>query len=763
MNAMPRGRSASTTSSSSSPTSTARARRAPTGCSPRSILRMGVPVASRNIFPSNIQGLPTWYEVRVSEAGHLGRRGGVDLMVAMNPQTWDQDVAEIEPGGYLFYDSTRPLPPSKFRDDITVLGMPLTAICNARYTDPRQRQLFKNIIYVGALAELLGIDAGRGREADRRAVQGQGQADRAEHRGAQHGPRPRARARSARSTSACGAPTRSATASSSTATTPPASARSMAARRSPPGIRSRPRPRSPRPSRKHCRRYRVDPETGKNRYAIVQAEDELASIGMVIGAAWNGARAFTATSGPGISLMQEFIGLAYFAEIPAVIFDVQRGGPSTGMPTRTQQSDILSAAYASHGDTKHVLLFPEDPRECFDFAARGLRSRRPAADAGLRHARPRHRHERVAVQAARLGRRPALRPRQGADRRGARGRPRVRPLSRRRRRRHPLPHLSRHPPDQGRLLHPRHLARTATPATPRKAPTTSTTCSGCSRKFETAKHLVPGADPRRHAGEPTRIGVIYYGSTDAGDARGARGARRRGHPSRHDAPPRLPLPRRGRRLHRRARPRLRRRAEPRRAAAHAAGQRVRHRPGAARPDPPLRRHADHRALHRPRHRRAPRGAQGDAAPEGTRHDLHRQAQVPSPQPAEEQARLHPPRLRGRGLDALRRLRPRFDLGRDHPGLLRARPAAAPGRQDVGHRLLVEDADLFPRPEPRLQQRARPHAVGARPAPTSPTATSSISASPATATPPRSASASSPTASAAASTWSTSSRTTACTA
>ncbi len=334
----------------------------------RSILRMGVPVASRNIFPSNIQGLPTWYEVRVSEAGHLGRRGGVDLMVAMNPQTWDKDVAEIEPGGYLFYDSTRPLPPSKFREDITVLGLPLTAICNARYSDPRQRQLFKNIIYVGALAELLGIEASEveklvgeqfkgkdkliapniealdlGREHARAAL---GQIDLRIRRADAVGDRIFIEGNDA---AGLGAVYGGATVCAWYPITPSTSLAEAFG--------------------KHCARYRVDPVTGKNRYAIVQAEDELSSIGMVIGAAWNGARAFTATAGPGISLMQEFLGLAYFAEIPAVIFDVQRGGPSTGMPTRTQQSDILSAAYASHGDTKHVLLLPADPNECFGFAA----------------------------------------------------------------------------------------------------------------------------------------------------------------------------------------------------------------------------------------------------------------------------------------------------------------------------------------------------------------------------------------------------------
>jgi 2-oxoglutarate ferredoxin oxidoreductase subunit alpha len=335
----------------------------------RSILRRGVPVASRNIFPSNIQGLPTWYEVRVSGAGHIGRRGGVDLMVAMNPQTWIQDVNEIDPGGYLFYDSTRPMPRSRFRDDVTVLGMPLTAICNERYTDARQRQLFKNIIYVGALTELLGIDPAEVEKLIGELFKGKAKLIQPNIEALTMG-RERARAdlggkldlRVERSdavgdrifiegNNACGlgAVYGGATVAAWYPITPSTSlAEAFGA---------------------HCRRFRVDPQTGKNRYAVVQAEDELAAIGIVIGAAWNGARAFTTTAGPGISLMQEFIGLAYFAEIPAVIFDVQRGGPSTGMPTRTQQSDVLYCAYASHGDTKHVLLIPEDPHECFAFAA----------------------------------------------------------------------------------------------------------------------------------------------------------------------------------------------------------------------------------------------------------------------------------------------------------------------------------------------------------------------------------------------------------
>jgi 2-oxoglutarate ferredoxin oxidoreductase subunit alpha len=334
----------------------------------KSILRMGVPVSPRNIFPSNIQGLPTWYEVRVSERGWLGRRGGVDLMVAMNPQTWEKDVAEIEVGGYLFYDSTKPLARDKFRDDVHVIGMPLMEICNAAYTDPRQRQLFKNIIYVGALAQLLDVDIAAVEKLIAEQYRGKEKLLEPNIK-ALHMGRDFARDRlpsiglkvrhsksvgnrvflEGNSAAALGCVYGGATVAAWYPITPSSSMAEAFG--------------------KHCRKFRTDPDTGKARYAIVQAEDELASIGMVIGAAWNGARAFTCTSGPGISLMGEFIGLAYFAEIPAVIFDVQRAGPSTGMPTRTQQSDVLSCAYASHGDTKHVLLFPEDPKEGFEMAA----------------------------------------------------------------------------------------------------------------------------------------------------------------------------------------------------------------------------------------------------------------------------------------------------------------------------------------------------------------------------------------------------------
>jgi 2-oxoglutarate ferredoxin oxidoreductase subunit alpha len=339
----------------------------------RAILRMGVPVSPRNIFPSNIQGLPTWYEVRVSEAGWLGRRGGVDMMVAMNPQTWDADVAELSPGGYLFYDSTKPLQPSAFRPDIHVIGMPVTAICNATYDVPRERTLFKNIMVLGALSQLMHIEAeviealfaqqykgkeklldsnvralhaGREFARDHLSVQPFGlrvkRADKVGDRIFLEG----------NAATALGMVYGGATVCAWYPITPSSSVAEA--------------------FDGYCRKFRTDAGTGEKRYAIVQAEDEIASIGVITGAGWNGARAFTATSGPGVSLMTEFLGLAYFAEIPLTIVNVQRGGPSTGMPTRTQQADLLSSAYASHGDTRQVLLLPEDPRECFEFAATAL-------------------------------------------------------------------------------------------------------------------------------------------------------------------------------------------------------------------------------------------------------------------------------------------------------------------------------------------------------------------------------------------------------
>lgn len=338
----------------------------------KAILRMGVPVSPRNIFPSNIQGLPTWYEVRVNEKGYLGRRGGIDMMVAMNPQTWDADIAEIESGGYLFYDNTRPILADKFRDDISVIGVPLTEISNTNYSDPRQRQLFKNIIYIGALSVLLNVEFDVFRKLFEEQYKGKelllDSNMKALNLGRNHvlqntshpiGLTVERRDNvgdsiftDGNSAAALGCVFGGATVAAWYPITPSSSV--------------------PEAFQKYCDKYRIDPATGQNRFAIIQAEDELASIGIVIGAGWNGARAFTATSGPGVSLMTEFIGLAYFAEIPVTIINVQRGGPSTGMPTRTQQSDILCCAYSSHGDTKHILLFPEDPYECFVQAATAL-------------------------------------------------------------------------------------------------------------------------------------------------------------------------------------------------------------------------------------------------------------------------------------------------------------------------------------------------------------------------------------------------------
>ena len=338
----------------------------------KSIFRMGIPVSPRNIFPSNIQGLPTWYEVRVSSKGYLGRRGGVDLMVCVNPQSMEKDVASVEPGGYFLFDNTKPLAPHLKRDDITYFGVPLTQMCMREYDTPRLQQLLKNVVYVGILAALLDIefpilknllnDQFKGKEklisSNVHALEmGYQYATenfqcplpiRLESGGnvAPHILESEHILMNGNTAVALGAIYGGATVAAWYPITPSTSVVDAFA--------------------KYAERMRIDPGTGKKNFAIVQAEDELAAIGMVIGAGWNGARAFTATSGPGLSLMSEFLGLAYFAELPAVLIDVQRSGPSTGMPTRSQQSDILAAAYASHGDTKHVLLFPATPRECFD-------------------------------------------------------------------------------------------------------------------------------------------------------------------------------------------------------------------------------------------------------------------------------------------------------------------------------------------------------------------------------------------------------------
>jgi 2-oxoglutarate ferredoxin oxidoreductase subunit alpha len=332
----------------------------------KTLFRMGIPVSPKNIFPSNIQGLPTWYEVRVSEAGYLARRDGIDLMVAMNPQSYQEDLQEIVPGGWLVYDST--LPRVWPREDIKVLGIPIAEMCARKWSDPRQRQLLKNIAYVGALAALLDIDLEVLRSTIADQLKGKEKLVAANMEAALLGhayaarhfdcPLPiRVRAAqgakgkiivSGNYAAGVGALYAGATVCAWYPITPSTSLAEAFER--------------------NAKRLRVSKD-GRHRYGMVQAEDELAAIGIAIGAGWNGARAFTATSGPGISLMSEFLGLAYFAEVPIVLFNVQRGGPSTGMPTRTQQADILSCAYASHGDTKHVLLFPKDPTECFSLGA----------------------------------------------------------------------------------------------------------------------------------------------------------------------------------------------------------------------------------------------------------------------------------------------------------------------------------------------------------------------------------------------------------
>ena len=335
----------------------------------KAIFRMGIPVTPKNIFPSNIQGLPTWYDVRVSEKGYLGRREGVDIMVCVNPQSMPDDVRSVRSGGYFIYDSTKALHPELIRNDVTYIGMPLMEMCLREFTDPRQRQLFKNIIYVGALAALLDIEFEVLEQLLAEQFEGKEKLISLNIKALKLGVQYihdnfsfpleiRLQRRNlvgdkilVDGNSACGlgAVYGGATVVAWYPITPSTSVVE--------GFET------------YAKKLRIDPETGKNNFAIVQAEDELAAIGMVIGANWNGARSFTATSGPGLSLMNEFLGLAYFAEIPTVLIDVQRAGPSTGMPTRTQQSDILLAAYASHGDTKQILIFPSTPKECFEMTA----------------------------------------------------------------------------------------------------------------------------------------------------------------------------------------------------------------------------------------------------------------------------------------------------------------------------------------------------------------------------------------------------------
>ncbi len=338
----------------------------------QAIFRMGIPVSGKNLFPSNIQGLPTWYEIRVNGRGHTARALDYDLMVAMNAQTYEHDILEVRAGGWVFYDSSWPLDAALLRPDVHLIGMPLARMCNEQFADPRERILMKNIAYAGALVALLDIEMD---VVERLLEESYGKKPalmasnmKALRLGLEYAkenfecPLPlRLRAMNenedkilidGNTAIALGAVYAGATVAAWYPITPATSVMDAFQRL--------------------CNKYRRDAETGENNFLILQAEDELAAIAMVIGAMWNGARAFTSTAGPGISLMNELLGLAYYAEIPAVVVDVQRVGPSTGMPTRTQQSDLLSCAYASHGDTKHILLIPSNPAECFDFAVRSF-------------------------------------------------------------------------------------------------------------------------------------------------------------------------------------------------------------------------------------------------------------------------------------------------------------------------------------------------------------------------------------------------------
>src|SRR3984957_4923579 len=338
----------------------------------QAIFRMGVPVSGKNLFPSNIQGLPTWYEIRVNKDGYTARALDYDLMVAMNAQTYERDVDEVRSGGYILYDSSWPLEDKLIRDDVTYIGVPLAQMCNENFKESRERVLMKNIATAGVLIELLNIDGAvveklveekygrkKGLHASNKKALKLG-ADYVR----EHFPCPlpfHLETMDANSdkilidgntAAALGCVYAGATVAAWYPITPSTSTMDA--------------------FKIFCDRYRKDKVTGENNFLILQAEDELAAIGMVIGASWNGARAFTSTSGPGISLMNELLGLAYYAEIPVVVIDVQRVGPSTGMPTRTQQGDVLECAYASHGDTKHILLFPANPAECFEFAAKSF-------------------------------------------------------------------------------------------------------------------------------------------------------------------------------------------------------------------------------------------------------------------------------------------------------------------------------------------------------------------------------------------------------
>jgi 2-oxoglutarate ferredoxin oxidoreductase subunit alpha len=334
----------------------------------QAIFRMGIPVTGKNVFPSNIQGLPTWYEIRVSKDGYTARPERVDLVVALNPETYAKDVAAVAPGGYLLYDSSWPLDDTLVRDGITILGIPFGRMCVEAFEGDRNRTLLRNIVYVGALVALLEIDMDVVGEMLREKFARKQSLLDANFRAIRLGydyarthctcPLPFSLQRmdetkdciliDGNAAAALGAVFAGATVGAWYPITPSTSLMEA--------------------FKEYCERFRIDPETKQRKYVLIQAEDELAAAGMVFGAGWAGARSFTSTAGPGISLMSEFVGLAYYTEIPGVFFDIQRTGPSTGMPTRTQQGDLLSVAYLSHGDTKHIALFPANPAECFTLA-----------------------------------------------------------------------------------------------------------------------------------------------------------------------------------------------------------------------------------------------------------------------------------------------------------------------------------------------------------------------------------------------------------
>lgn len=338
----------------------------------KAIFRMGVPVMGKNYFPSNIQGLPTWYEIRVTESGDLTRSGEVNFMVAMNAETFAKDHAEVAPGGYLLYDSSWPRARELNRTDIHIIGVPLAEMVNHAFADARTRILMKNIAYVGALAALLDLDMQviedslkeTFGEKKAKLVDANMQAARLgfdyakEHYDC---PLPLHVTRTdltkghividGNTTAALGAMLAGATVGAWYPITPSTSLMDA--------------------FKGYSDTFRRNSD-GEREFVVIQAEDELAAIGMVMGAGWMGARAFTPTSGPGISLMNEFISFGYYTEIPAVLFDIQRVGPSTGMPTRTQQADLTECAYAGHGDTRHICLYPADPGEAFELSVQAF-------------------------------------------------------------------------------------------------------------------------------------------------------------------------------------------------------------------------------------------------------------------------------------------------------------------------------------------------------------------------------------------------------